>query len=98
MSALTAAQQQACAAYWANINFVQAQVTAVYSTADIAAAAAALDNAFDTTLNAAVAAVGGSTTVINGLNAIIPAPFSTATAQQKTLLCCYVLMKRVGII
>jgi hypothetical protein len=98
MSVLTAAQQQACAAYWADINFVQAQITARYSTADLAAAVAALDNAFDTTLSTAVTAVGGSTTVINGLNAIIPAPFSGATVQQKTLLCCYTLMKRAGII
>jgi len=98
MSQLTAAQQQACAAYWASINFVAANVTANYSLDQIQAAAAALDNAFDTTLSAAVTAVGGGTTVINGLNAIIPAPFSGATTQQKTLLCCYVLMKRAGII
>lgn len=97
MSALTTAQQRATAAYWASQVFSQT-VTANFSLTDIQAAAAALDNAFDTTLNAAVTAVGGTTTVINGLNAIIPAPFSSATAQQKTLLCCYVLMKRVGII
>jgi hypothetical protein len=95
---LTAAQQTQCAAYWANVNFVTAQVTANFSLDQISAAAAALDNAFDTTLSAAVTAVGGGTTVINGLNAIIPAPFSGATVQQKTLLCCYVLMKRAGII
>lgn len=98
MSQLTAAQQQATAAFWANVNFVEIGATAIYSLDQITAAAAALDNAFDTTLNAAVTAVGGNTTVINGLNAIIPAPFSGATVQQKTLLCCYVLMKRAGII
>jgi hypothetical protein len=98
MSQLTAAQQQACAAYWAEINFVTAKTTANFSLDQIQAAAAALDSAFDTTLSAAVTAVGGATTVINGLNAIIPSPFSGATAQQKTLLCCYVLMKRAGII
>lgn len=96
--ALTTQQLQQVGAFWANINFVVANVTANFSLADLQAAAQALDNAFDTTLNAAVAAVGGTTTVIAGLNAIIPAPFSGATAQQKTLLCCYVLMKRVGII
>ena len=96
--ALTAAQQMDCGRYWANVNFVQTNSTAVYSLADLQAAAAALDGAFDTTLSAAVTAVGGSTTVINGLNAIIPSPFSGATAAQKTLLCCYVLMKRAGII
>lgn len=98
MSQLTSQQQHDVAAYWADINFVAKSVTATFSTDQIQAAAAALDSAFDTTLNAAVAAVGGTTTVINGLNAIIPAPFSGATAQQKTLLCCYVLMKRAGVI
>jgi hypothetical protein len=98
MTQLTAAQQQACAAYWANINFVQAQVTATYSLDQITAAAAAIDAALDTTLSAAVTAVGGSTTVIQGLADSIPSPFSGATVQQKTLLCCYVLMKRAGII
>jgi hypothetical protein len=98
MSSLTAAQQVAVAAYWADGNFVKAKVTAIYSLDQITAAAAALDAAFDTTLSVAVTAVGGTTTVINGLNAIIPAPFSGATAAQKTLLACYVLMKRAGII
>jgi hypothetical protein len=96
--ALTVQQQQDVARYWANVNFVQANVTANFNTNDLIAAAAALDSAFDTTLSAAVAAVGGGTTVMNGLNAIIPAPVSGVTAQQKTLLCCYVLMKRAGII
>ena len=95
--ALSAAQQQDVGRKWANINFVSAGVVANFSLADLQAAAAALDNAFDTTLTAAVAAVGGGTTVINGLNAVIPAPFSGATAAQKTLLCCYVLEKRAGI-
>ena len=95
--ALTTQQQTQVAAYWANVAFTQS-VCAIYSLADIQAAAAAIDNAFDTTLNAAVTAVGGTTTVINGLAAIIPAPFSGATAQQKTLLACHVLMKRAGLI
>jgi hypothetical protein len=96
--ALTTAQQLAAAAYWANVNFVAPNVTAIYSLDQIQAAIAAIDSAFDTTLSAAVTAVGGSTTVINGLASVIPAPMSGATVQQKTLLACYVLMKRAGII
>lgn len=95
--ALNTTQLQDCGRKWANINFVAAGVVANYSLADLQAAAAAIDNAFDTTLSAAVAAVGGGTTVIAGLNAVIPAPFSGATVAQKTLLCCYVLEKRAGI-
>ena len=98
MAALTAAQQAAVAQKWANDVFVAQSITANFGADSINAAAAALDNAFDATLNQAVAAVGGTTTVINGLNAIIPQPFQSATAQQKTLLCCYVLMKRAGLI
>src|SRR5580692_11466927 len=98
MSQLTAAQVKQVGQLWATVNFVTPNVTAHMSTADIEAAVSALDNAFDTTLSAAVVAVGGGTTVINGLNAIIPAPFSGATAAQKTMVCCYVLMKRAGLI
>lgn len=94
--ALNAAQQTAVAAYWANIAFASA--TANYSLDNIAAAAAAIDNAFDTTLTNAVIAVGGGTTVINGLASVIPSPFSGATVQQKTMLACHVLMKRAGLI
>lgn len=96
--ALTTQQLNQVGAYWANVNFVVAQATAIYSLDDLKAAAQALDNAFDTTLSAAVTAIGGSTTIINGLAGIIPSPFSGATSSQKTLLCCYVLMKRAGII
>lgn len=98
MSVLTAAQVKQVGQLWAVNNFVTPNATATMHAGNIEAAVAALDNAFDTTLTAAVAAVGGGTTVINGLNAIIPAPFSGASVQQKTLLCCYVLMKRAGII
>jgi hypothetical protein len=82
--ALTVQQQGDVARYWANVNFVSTQSTATFSLDQIQAAAASLDGAFDTTLSAAVA--------------VIPAPFSTATAAQKTLLACYVLMKRAGVI
>jgi hypothetical protein len=95
---LTTQQIASVAGFWTNVNFVVANATAIYSLDQIEAAATALDNAFDTTLNNAVTAVGGTTTVINGLAASIPAPFSGATTQQKTLLCCYVLMKRAGLI
>lgn len=78
---------------------------ALFSTAvatinhsDILAAVQAIDNAFDTTLTNAVAAVGGSTTVINGLAAVIPAPASGLSAPQKTIMACYILLKRVGLI
>lgn len=96
--ALTAAQLHAVSQFWSQQQFVMASVTANFSTADLQAAAQAVDNALDATLNQAVAIVGGTTTVAAGLNAIIPAPFSTATVQQKTILVCYVLMKRAGII
>lgn len=96
--ALTADQQKDVASLWALENFVKANVTANFGTDSLIAAGVALDNAFDTTLNAAVTAVGGTKTIIQALAASIPAPFSGATIQQKTLLACYVLMKRAGII
>lgn len=96
--ALTNDDTRAVAGYWAEQVFVKQNVTANFSLESIRAAAQAIDNAFDATLNQAVAAVGGTTTVISGLNQIIPAPFNTATVQQKTLLACYVLMKRAGLI
>jgi hypothetical protein len=66
--ALTTQQQQDVARYWANVNFVSTQSTAIFSLDQIQAAAASLDGAFDTTLSAAVAAVGGGTTVMVGLD------------------------------
>ncbi len=96
--ALTAQQNRDTAAYWANICFVAAQITATYSLDQIQTAVTTIDNAFDTTLNTAVAAGHGAETVIQALASVIPAPFSSATVQQKTLLACYVLMKRAGIL
>lgn len=96
--ALTTPQKQSVAQVWAVQNFVTPNITANFNTADLVAAATAIDNAFDTTLSAAVTAVGGSTTIINGLAQVIPSPFSGASVQQKTLLACYVLMKRSGLI
>lgn len=93
---LTTAQNRDAAAQVANKIF--ATVTANFALDQIQAAITAVDNALDSTLNQAVTAVGGTTTVANGMAQVIPAPFSTATAQQKTLLVCYVLMKRAGLI
>lgn len=95
--ALSSQQKLQVAAYFANLAFTQS-VVASFNTDDIAAAAGAIDSAFDTTLTAAVAAVGGGTTVINGLASVIPAPFSGASGAQKTMLACHVLMKRAGLI
>ena len=98
MSQLSAAQVKQIGQLWVMNNYVATNVTATMNEAQIEAAVSAVDNALDTTLTAAVAAVGGSTTVINGLAAVMPAPFSGATVAQKTMLVCYVLMKRAGII
>lgn len=96
--ALTATQLSSVASIAALNFFVNSNQTAIYNTNDLVAVAQALDNALDTPLNTAVTVVGGSTTVINGLAAIIPAPFSGASSQQKTMLLCWVAMKRVGLI
>lgn len=98
MSQLTAQQQQQTAAYWAFESFVRPNVTANYPLDHIVAAVAAIDAALDTTFTIALAAVGGNTTVVNGLSMQITASMPNATAQQQTLLVCYVLMKRAGII
>ena len=98
MTQLTAAQQQATAVYFANQVFVLPNATATFSLTQIAAAVAAVDNAFDTTLSAAVAAVGGSTTIANGLSSQITASMPGATVAQQTLIVCHTLMKRAGII
>jgi hypothetical protein len=98
MTALTPQQQQDTARFWANVAFVQAQATAKYSLDQIQAAVAAVDNAFDTTLANAVIAVGGATTIANGLSSQITGNMPAATAQQQTLVVCYTLMKRAGII
>ena len=93
---LTAPQNRDAAAKVASKIFNGA--VAKFNLDDLQAAITAVDNALDATLNQAVTAVGGTTTVANGMAQVIPAPFSTATAQQKTLLVCYVLMKRAGLI
>lgn len=98
MSILTTQQQTQTAAYWALNCFVIPNVTANYNLAQIQAAIASIDAAFDTTLADAVTAVGGATTVVNGLSMQITASMPGASTEQQTLLVCYVLMKRAGII
>lgn len=96
--ALNATQLQQVASYWANHNFVSSNVTANYGTNDIVAAAQSIDQAFDTTINAAQTAGFGNMTLIQGINANIPAPFNGASLQQKINLACNVLEKRAGLI
>lgn len=92
-------QQVSQVAQLAALNlFVAANVTASYNVNDLTAAVTAIDNAFDTPLSTAVTAVGGAMSIINALGSAIPAPFSAATTQQKTILACLVLEKRAGII
>jgi hypothetical protein len=96
--ALSVAQLDQVAAYWADHNFVAAGVTANFAINDIHAAAASIDQAFDTTINTAQSAGFGNMTIIQGINANIPAPFNTANLQQKINLACNVLEKRAGLI
>jgi hypothetical protein len=65
---------------------------------DLDAAIQAIDNAFDTTLNAAVSAGHGAQTIVQALNSVIPAPVSGATAQQKAELVTFAIAKRYGLI
>lgn len=98
MATLSAQQIHDASAYWVQKWFVGSGLTAIYSLDDLSAAIQQIDNAFDLTLNAAVAAGHGTQTVVQALNSVIPAPVSGATAQQKAELVCYAMMKRYGII
>ena len=98
MATLTPQQVRDTSAYWANIHFVAAQLTAIYTIDDLNAAIQAIDNAFDTTLNAAVSAGHGAQTIVQALNSVIPAPVSGGSNQQKAELVCYAIMKRYGLI
>lgn len=103
---LTPSQQADAAAQSANVVFgnglpgflAQGGAVASVNTADLLAAVQAIDAAFNTTLSAAVTAVGGSTTVYSGLAKAIPSPVSGLTAIQQTLIVCLVLLKRAGAI
>jgi hypothetical protein len=75
-----------------------ANATATVNWQDLQNAVSALDAAFDTQLATAVAQASGATTVVQYLAGQIPAPASGGTAQQKTVLACYVLLKRAGLI
>ncbi len=98
MATLTAQQIRDTSALWAQKWFVTAKATAVYSVDELVATITAIDNAFDTTLNNAVAAGHGAQTIVAALNSVIPAPVSGATAQQKAELVCFAIMKRFGLI
>ena len=96
---LTAPQIAAASASVASVMFGGvANVVANYGLDQIQSAISAVDAAFNTTLSAAVIAVGGSTTIANGLSTQITASMPGATAQQQTMVVCYTLMKRAGII
>ena len=105
MSALNASQVQTCAAQLAGCLFGGLTVpvagsvaTASINWADLQAAVSALDAAYDTTLATATAQTAGTDTILQYLASQIPAPASGGTAQQKTVLACLVLLKRVGLI
>lgn len=98
MTQLSSAQHRTVAAYWADINYVMTSIRADFSLNDIQAAVASVDQACDTTLNAAVAGGFGSLTVVQAVASNMPAPFNGANAQQKSLLVAYTIMKRAGVI
>lgn len=98
MTTLTPQQTRDTSAYWANKWFVSNSQLAGFSLDDLNAAVTQIDNAFDTTLNQAVSAGHGAQTIVQALNSVIPAPFSSATAQQKAELVCFAISKRYGLI
>jgi len=98
MATLTQQQLAETGAYWANKWFVLANATANLATTDLTAAISAIDSAFDTTLNAAVAAGHGPQTVAQALNSVIPAPASSLSTQQKAELVTFAIMKRYGLL
>lgn len=65
---------------------------------DIQNAVSAVDTAFDTTLATASTQVATTNTILQYLASRIPAPVSAGTNQQKTILACYVLLKRAGLV
>lgn len=105
MSALNASQVQQCAAQLAGVLFGGLSVpvagtlaTASVNWTDLQNAVSALDAAFDTTLATAGTQVPTTDTILQYLESQIPPPASGGTAQQKTILACLVLLKRVGLI
>lgn len=65
---------------------------------DLQNAISALDSAFGTTLATATTETVGTDTIVQYLASQIPAPVSGGTAQQKTILACYCLLARAGLI
>ena len=98
VGSLNAQQIATVAAYWAQQVFTVPNVTAVYSLDQIEAAATSVDEAFNTTLTNAVALTSGNDTIIQALALAVPSPLNGATMQQQTLLACFVLMMRAGIL
>lgn len=96
--AMTLATQQRCAAWVCARLFGDSNTTAHFNLADALAAVQAIDSAYDATLNQAVVAVGGATTVAAGLIAQLPAPFSTGTAAEKAIVFASIAMGRGGLI
>lgn len=94
--AMTALHQQACADWACAQLFVNS--VAHFNRADALAAVQAVDSALDTALSAAVTAVGGSTTVINGLASVLPFPWSTGNVSEKTMIAVAVFLGRAGMI
>jgi hypothetical protein len=83
--ALTTNQRLDAARAWARKAFVEMAQTATVNADEIAAAVAATDDWIE--------ANGGA------YNLTLPLPFrATATPEQKTLLFCYVALKRAGVI
>ena len=74
------------------------KATVPVSWTDLQNAVSALDAAFDTTLATAGTQVPTTDTIVQYLASRIPAPVSGGTAQQKTILACYTLLKRAGLI
>lgn len=105
MSQLTLAEAQACAAQVGNHLFaglsaklIASLATASVNWSDLLAAVQALDAAFDAALATAATQVPSTNSIVQYLASQIPAPCSGGTMQQKTILACYVLLKRAGLI
>jgi hypothetical protein len=83
--ALTTDQKADVARQWARKFFAEAAVAANFSHTDLNAAAGATDDYIES--------------IQSAYNAALPLPFrSDATLQQKTLMFCWVALKRAGLI
>ena len=84
MAALSDADRAIAARNWIQKAFVEANATATFTFADIKAAIDATDTWIDSNQGS--------------YNAALPAPFSTGTVAQKTLLFTYVSLRRAGLL